>query len=59
MCDGWTDGKGRSLTNFLVNSPSGTIFLKSIDTSNVIKDAKQMFELLDFVVEEIGEDNVV
>ena len=58
MCDGWTDRKGRSLTNFLVNSPSGTIFLKSIDTSNVVKDAKQMFELLDFVVEEIGEDNV-
>nr|XP_007134308.1 hypothetical protein PHAVU_010G036200g [Phaseolus vulgaris]ESW06302.1 hypothetical protein PHAVU_010G036200g [Phaseolus vulgaris] len=25
---------------------------------NVVKDAKQMFELLDFVVEEIGEDNV-
>lgn len=59
MCDGWTDGKGRSLTNFLVNSPSGTVFLKSIDTSNVIQDAKQMFELLDSVIEEIGEDNVV
>lgn len=59
MCDGWTDGKGRSLTNFLVNSPSGTVFLKSIDTSNVIKDAKQMFELLDSVIEEIGENNVV
>ncbi|XP_028793556.1 uncharacterized protein LOC114749230 [Neltuma alba] len=59
MCDGWTDGKGRSLTNFLVNSPSGTVFLKSVDTSSVIKDAKQMFELLDNLVEEIGEDNVV
>ena len=57
MCDGWTDGKGRSLTNCLVNSPSGTLFLKSIDTSNVIKNAKQMFELLNS--EEIGEDNVV
>jgi len=52
MCDGWTDGKGRSLTNFLVNSPNGTIVLKYINTSNVIKDVKQMFELLDFVVEE-------
>lgn len=28
MCDGWMDGKGRSLTNFLVNSPSGTFFFK-------------------------------
>jgi len=54
MCNSWTYGKGRSLTNFLVNSPSGTIFLKSIDTSNVINDTKQIFELLDFVVEEIG-----
>jgi len=53
------DGKGRSLTNFLVNSPSGTFFLKSIDTSNVIKDVKQMFELLDSMVEEIRKDNVV
>nr|KYP66189.1 hypothetical protein KK1_012473 [Cajanus cajan] len=59
MCDGWTDGKGRSLTNFLVNSPSGTVFLKSIDTSDVIKDGKKMFELLDNIVEEIGEEHVV
>ena len=59
MCDDWTDGKGRSLTNFLVNSPSGTVFLKSVDTSNVIKDANHMFELLDSMVEEIGEDNVM
>ena len=59
MSDGWLDKKNRSLTNFLVNSPSGTIFLKSIDTSNMIKDAKKLFELLDSLVEEIGEENVV
>uniref|UniRef100_A0A0R0FNV4 DUF659 domain-containing protein n=1 Tax=Glycine max TaxID=3847 RepID=A0A0R0FNV4_SOYBN len=40
-------------------SPSGTVFLKSVDTSNVIKDANHMFELLDSMVEEIGEDNVM
>ncbi|XP_052187762.1 uncharacterized protein LOC127798293 [Diospyros lotus] len=59
MSDGWTDRKSRSLTNFLVNSPSGTVFLKSIDTSDVIKDAQKLFELLDSLVEEIGEENVV
>jgi len=59
MCDGWTDGKGRSLTNFLVNSPSGTIFLKSIYTSDVIKDGKKMYKLLDNIVDEIGEEHVV
>ncbi|XP_031284359.1 uncharacterized protein LOC116143083 [Pistacia vera] len=59
MSDGWTDGKGGSLTSFLVNSPSGTVFLKSIDTSKFIKNAQKMFELLDSVVEEIGEEHVV
>jgi len=59
MCDGWTNGKGRSLTNFLVNSPSGIVFLKSIDTSDVIKDGKRMYKLLDNIVDEIGEEHVV
>ncbi|RDX85555.1 hypothetical protein CR513_33238, partial [Mucuna pruriens] len=59
MCDGWTGGKGRSFINFLVNSPSGSAFLKSIDTSNVIKDGQKMFELLDNIVEEIGSANLV
>lgn len=53
------DGSGRSLTNFLVNSPRGTVFLKSIDTSDVIKNAIRLFELLDGVVEVIEEENVV
>ena len=59
MCGGWTDGSGWSLTNFLVNSPRGIVFLKSIDTSDVIKNAIRLFELLDGVVEEIGEENVL
>ncbi|XP_012845516.1 PREDICTED: uncharacterized protein LOC105965507 [Erythranthe guttata] len=59
MCDGWTDGKYRSITNFLVNSPSGTVFLKSIDTSNEINDGQKMFELLDKTIVEIGVENVV
>ncbi|XP_039144006.1 uncharacterized protein LOC120281171 [Dioscorea cayenensis subsp. rotundata] len=59
MSDGWTDGRGRSITNFLANSPSGTIFLKSIDTSSISHSCENMFELLDSLVEEIGEDHVV
>ena len=31
MSDSWTNGKSRCLINFLVNSPTGTWFLKSID----------------------------
>ena len=37
MSDDWTDGKSRCLINFLVNSPTGTWFMKSIDASDTIK----------------------
>jgi hypothetical protein len=33
MSDGWTDGKGRSILNFVVNCTKGTIFVKSVDAS--------------------------
>ncbi|XP_050263870.1 uncharacterized protein LOC126708093 [Quercus robur] len=59
MSDGWTDNRERSITNFLVNSPKGTVFLKSIDTSNISKNAENLFQLLDSLVQEIGEENVV
>lgn len=56
----WLDvGKGKSLINFLVNSPSRTVFFISIDTSDMIKVGKKMFELLDSMVDEIGEEYVV
>ncbi|XP_030959124.1 uncharacterized protein LOC115981079 [Quercus lobata] len=59
MLDGWTDNRERSITNFLVNSPKGTVFLKSIDTSDISKNAENLFQLLDSLVQEIGEENVV
>ena len=59
MSDGWTDNRERSITNFLVNSPKGTIFLKSIDISDISKNAENLFQLLDSLVQEIGEENVV
>ncbi|KAL5559948.1 hypothetical protein UlMin_036159 [Ulmus minor] len=59
MSDGWSDGKSRSITKFLINSHRGTVFLKSVDTSRIIKNAYNLFLLLDSVIEEIGEENVV
>lgn len=59
MSDGWTDAKRRSLCNFLVNSPKGTIFLTSVDTSDISKTADKVFEMLDEIVERVGEENVV
>ena len=43
MLDGWTDNRERSITNFLVNSPKGIVFLKSIDTSDISKNAENLF----------------
>ncbi|XP_019179561.1 PREDICTED: uncharacterized protein LOC109174772 [Ipomoea nil] len=59
MSDGWQDIRYRSLINFLVNNPSGTVFLKCVDASEHVKDAKLLFRLLDEVVEEVGEELVV
>lgn len=59
LSDGWSDMRNRSLINFLVNNQHGTVFLKTIDASDCVKDAQKLFELLDEVIEEIGEDVVV
>ena len=59
MSDGWTDRKRRSICNFLVNSPKGTVFLYSLDTTEISKTAEKVFEMIDKVVDEVGEKNVV
>ena len=59
MSDGWTDKKRRCICNFLVNSPKGTVFLSSVDTSNMFKTADKVFKMLDAIMERIGEENVV
>ncbi|VVB04140.1 unnamed protein product [Arabis nemorensis] len=60
MSDGWRDSVvQKDLLNFLVNSPKGSIFIKSIDVSEVVKDSNLLFNMLDNMVEEVGESNVV
>ncbi|XP_059661220.1 uncharacterized protein LOC132307463 isoform X3 [Cornus florida] len=59
MADGWTDKRGRTLLNFLVNSRRGTMFIESIDTSSFSKDGEKMFDLLNKFVNRIGVANVV
>jgi len=54
MSDGWTDGKGKSILNFLFNFPKGTMFVKSVDASAYTKDAQLLCELLDGFIREIG-----
>jgi hypothetical protein len=59
MSDGWTDGKGRTLLNFLVHCPKGTMFLKSVDASTHVKDAALLCDLLDGFIQEVGMQHVV
>ncbi|XP_028181280.1 uncharacterized protein LOC114368128 [Glycine soja] len=59
MSDAWTDQKQRCIINFLVNSLAGTMFLKSVDGSDFVKTCENLFELLDAIVKEVGEENVV
>ncbi|XP_015945424.1 uncharacterized protein LOC107470540 [Arachis duranensis] len=59
MVDGWIDRCRHTLINFLVYSPKGTAFLKSVDASHVLKIADALFKLLRDVVLFVGPENVV
>ncbi|KAE8703419.1 hypothetical protein F3Y22_tig00110469pilonHSYRG00008 [Hibiscus syriacus] len=60
LSDGWRDSTvQKDIVNFLVNSPKGSVFLKSLDVSEIKKDANTLFRMLDDMVEEIGEENVL
>ena len=59
MYDGWTNKKRRSICNVLVNNPKGTVFLYSLDTSNISKTTDKVFKMLDDIVTFVGEENVV
>jgi len=59
MEDVWSDGRNRTIINFPVSSPQGTIFLRSVDAYDRVKDANFLFELLDEVLMEVGVVNVV
>ena len=59
MSDGWSDTRNRTIINFLVSCPQGTMFLKSVDASDRVKDANLLFQLLDEVITEAGVTNVV
>ncbi|RVW83525.1 hypothetical protein CK203_054213 [Vitis vinifera] len=59
MGNGWTDNRQRTLINFLVYCPEGISFLKSVDASDIVKDATNLFQLFDEVIEWVGTLNVV
>ena len=54
MCDGWTGPTKLSITNFMIYSKGSTIFLKSVDASDKIKDNNYIYGLLKDVIKEVG-----
>ena len=59
LADEWTTENGKTLMNFLVYCPEGTMFLKSVDASHIVASPDTLYELLKHVVEEVGAKNVV
>jgi hypothetical protein len=59
MSDGWTNGKGRTLLNFLVHCLKGSMFIKSVDAYAHVKDAALLCKWLHGFIEEICARHVV
>ncbi|KAL4201522.1 hypothetical protein AMTRI_Chr02g216550 [Amborella trichopoda] len=59
MTDMWSDRRKRSDMNLLVNCPTGTVFLCSIDASNDVHDAYYIFSFIAKGIEEVGEEHVI
>ncbi|KZV25453.1 hypothetical protein F511_17231 [Dorcoceras hygrometricum] len=59
MADGWQDRSNRQLINFLVHCKRGTTFVRSIDTSDIVKDATTICKLFVELVEWVGSKNVI
>ncbi|XVE92860.1 hypothetical protein REPUB_Repub01dG0139600 [Reevesia pubescens] len=56
MADGWTDQCRRTLINFLVYCPRGTVFLKSVNASKI---ADLLYKLFKEIMLFVGPENVV
>ena len=59
MCNGWTGPTKFSIINFMVYLKGSTIFLKSVDAFDKIKDNKYIYGLLKDVIKEVDEANDV
>ncbi|KAL9660919.1 hypothetical protein QQ045_025738 [Rhodiola kirilowii] len=59
VAEGWTDRSRRTLINFLVYCPKGTIFLKSVYASDVSKTAEMLYTLFKEVILYVGAKNIV
>ncbi|XP_054785851.1 uncharacterized protein LOC129292297 [Prosopis cineraria] len=59
MADGWQDQANRQLINFLVYSPRGIVFIKSVNASDIVKGAQNLCNLFTEMVDFVRVTNVV
>ncbi|XP_011004402.1 PREDICTED: uncharacterized protein LOC105110897 [Populus euphratica] len=59
LMDEWVDGNDRCLVNFLVDCPDGLVYLRSADITDITGNTVALQNLLDGVIEEVGQQNVV
>ncbi|XP_031265989.1 uncharacterized protein LOC116124406 [Pistacia vera] len=59
MADGWTDNPHRSLINFMLYCPKGVCFVKSVDASDVVKDAGTLLKMFEEIALWIGPNSIV
>nr|GME14779.1 uncharacterized protein LOC109154222 [Ipomoea batatas] len=59
MMDKWTNKRGHTFINVLVNCSLGSYFLESVAVSKDMVDANKMLELFGAFVDQVGKENVV
>ena len=59
MCDGWTGPTRLSIINFMVYCHLGTVFIRAVDATGMVKTADYIFGLMDKMVDEVGESNII
>ncbi|KAJ7964543.1 HAT transposon superfamily [Quillaja saponaria] len=59
LVDQWSTETGRTFLSFFAYCPERTVFLKSLDASEIINSWEDLYELLKQVVEEVGVEHVL
>ncbi|KAK3228588.1 hypothetical protein Dsin_000469 [Dipteronia sinensis] len=59
LVDRWMDRTGRTVISFFVYCPKGTVFLKSVDASDITNSAEALLNLFESIVQEVGPKNIV
>ncbi|XP_077245171.1 uncharacterized protein LOC143885085 isoform X2 [Tasmannia lanceolata] len=59
MADRWMDKTGHTVINFFIYCPKGTMFLKSVDASDIAKAPDALMNLFDVIVQEVGPKNII